>query len=82
MRGSSRVFVVRASLVMMHPHALMCLFGLSSTTPFPRFAHHLLSYHLVLPPAHQLHVPGCCGQIHCALANEDIGTLAEYDPLT
>ena len=27
--GSSRAFVVRASLVMIHPHALMCLFWLS-----------------------------------------------------
>ena len=25
-QGSSRVFVVRASLVVIHPHALMCLF--------------------------------------------------------
>ena len=33
MRGSSPVFVVRASLVMVHPHALMCLFWLSSTAP-------------------------------------------------
>ena len=45
-------------------------------------ADHLLSYHPVLPPAHQLHLPGCGGQIPCALANEDLGTLAEYDPLT
>ena len=29
-------------------------------------AHHLLSYHPALPPAHQLHLPGCGGQIPCA----------------
>ena len=36
---------------------------------FPLSADHLLSHHLVLPPTHQLHLPGC-------------GTLAEFDPLT
>ena len=35
---------------------------------FPLFAHHLLSYHPVLPPAHQLHLPRCGGQIPCALS--------------
>ena len=50
---------------------------------FPLFAHHLLSYHPVLPPAHQLHLPGCGGQNSlCTPANEDLGTLAKYDPLT
>ena len=34
---------------------------------FPLSADHLLSYHPVLPPAHQLHLPGCGGQIPCAL---------------
>ena len=48
---------------------------------FSLFAVHLLSYHPVLRPAHQLHLPRCGGQIPCALANEDLGTLAEYDPL-
>ena len=33
---------------------------------FPLFAVHLLSYHLNLPPAHQLHLPRCGGQIPCA----------------
>ena len=62
MRGSSRVFVVRASCVI-----LMCLFWLSlRLLHFPLFADHLLSYHLVLPPAHQLHLPRCGGQIPCA----------------
>ena len=50
---------------------------------FPLSAHHLLSYHLVLPLAHQLHLPRCGGQNSlCTLANENLGTLAEYDPLT
>ena len=35
---------------------------------FPLFAQHLLSYHLILPPAHQLHLPTCAGQIPCALS--------------
>ena len=34
----------------------------------PLFAHHFLSYHPVLPPAHQLHLPGCGGQISSALS--------------
>ena len=34
---------------------------------FPLSADHLLSYHPVLPPAHQLHLPRCGGQIPCAL---------------
>ena len=47
---------------------LVCLSDCSlfddSTFLFP---HHLLSYHLVLPSAHQLHLPGRGGQIPCAL---------------
>ena len=35
---------------------------------FPLSANHLLSYHPVLPPAHQLHLPRCGGQILCALS--------------
>ena len=34
---------------------------------FLLFPHDLLSYHLVLPSAHQLHLPGRGGQIPCAL---------------
>ena len=34
---------------------------------FPLPAHHLLSYHPVLPSHRQLHLPGCGGQIPCAL---------------
>ena len=37
---------------------------------FPLFAHHLFSYHPVLLPAHQLHLPGCGGQIPCAHISE------------
>ena len=32
------------------------------------------------PPGHQFLLPRCGGQIPCG--NEDLGTLAEYDPLT
>ena len=49
---------------------------------FPLSVDHLLSYHPVLPPANQLHLPRCGGRTPCALANEDLGTLAVYDPLT
>ena len=35
---------------------------------FPLSAYRLLSYHPVLPPAHQLHLPRCGGQIPCALS--------------
>ena len=69
MRGSSRVFVVRTSLVMSHLHERMCLFWLSSTTPLSSLSWpSSLSYHPVLPPAHQLHLPRCGGQIPCALS--------------
>ena len=34
---------------------------------FPLSADHVLSYHPVLPPAHQLHLPRCGGQVPCAL---------------
>ena len=33
----------------------------------PLLPHNLLSYHPVLPSARQLHLPGCGGQIPCAL---------------
>ena len=35
---------------------------------FSPSADHLLSYHPVLPPAHQLHLPRCGGQNPCALS--------------
>ena len=81
-RGSSRKFGVRTS----HSHAsspcahVVCLI-LFDLLHFPLFAVYLLSYHLVFLLGHQLHLPRCGGQIPCALsANEDLGTLAEYDP--
>ena len=46
--------------IMCHPQVFVLHFPLS--------ADHLLSYHLVLPPARQLHLPGCGGQIPCALS--------------
>ena len=74
MRGSSRVFGVRTSRVMCHPHAIIQQSWSQRvvvTTPrllhFLLFAVHLLSYHPVFPPALQLHLPRCGGQIPCAL---------------
>ena len=43
---------------------------------FPLSADHLLSCHPVLPPAHQLHLPRCGGQIPCALSS--MRTLAPF----
>ena len=83
MRGSSRVFVVRASLVMIHLHALVCLFRLSSTSPLSS---------LCCPSSLLSSCPSSCPATSssrmwwtnslCTPANEDLGTLAEYDPLT
>ena len=56
------MFVVRTSCVI-----LICSDSLR-LLHFPHFAHHHLSYHPVLPLAHQLHLPGCGGQIPCALS--------------
>ena len=85
MRGSnsSRVFVVRASLVMIHPHALMCLFWLSSTTPLspPCSPSSLLSSCPSSCPSTLSSRMRWTNSL-CTLANEDLGTLAEYDPLT
>ena len=79
MRGSSRVFAVRASCVMMHPHALMCLFGLSSTTSFSS---------LCSPSSLLSSCPSSCPSTSssttrwtnslCTLANEDLGTRHSY----
>ena len=44
-----------------------CVFDSLRLLHFPLSAHHLLSYHPVLPPGHQLHLPRCGGQIPCAL---------------
>ena len=61
----------------------MFVLTLRDFSVFLSFAVHLLSYHPVFPPGHQLHLPRCGGQIPlCTPANEDLGTLAEYDPLT
>ena len=40
----------------------------------------IFSYHLVLPPAHQLHFPQCVGQIPCAL--QQMRTLAPLPSIT
>ena len=44
-----------------------CVFDSLRLLHFLLFAVHLLSYHPVFPPGHQLHLPRCGGQIPCAL---------------
>ena len=41
----------------------------------PLLVHHLLSDHPVLPSARELHLPGCGGQIPCALPLRTLGPL-------
>ena len=49
----------------------------------PLLAVYLLSYRPVHPLCSQLLLPRCGGQNSlCTSANEDLGTLADYDPLT
>ena len=60
-----------------------CMFDSLRLLHFPLFAVYLLSYRPVFPSGHQLHLPRCGGQNSlCTSANDDFGTLAEYDPLT
>ena len=67
---------------MLHAHCGRCVLLLSlRRLHFLLLPHHLLSCHLVLPSARQLHLPGC-GRSLCTSAKEDLVTLAEYDPLT
>ena len=49
---------------------------------FPLLAVCLLSYRPVFPPGHQLLLPRWWTHPLCTSADEDLGTLAEYDPLT
>ena len=71
MRGSSLKFGVR-SAHFTSSHAsfscahVVCLI-LRDFSNFPLFAVYLLSYRLVFPLGHQLHLPRCGGQILCAL---------------
>ena len=44
-----------------------CVFDSLRLLHFPLFAVHLLSYHLVFLPGHQLHLPRCGGQFPSAL---------------
>ena len=44
-----------------------CVFDSLRLLHFPLFAVHLLSYHPVFLPSHQLHLPRCGGQFPCAL---------------
>ena len=60
-----------------------CVCSDSLRLHFPLFVHHLLSYHPVLPPAHQLHLPRCGGQIPCALSlMRTLAPLPSTTPLT
>ena len=53
---------------MLHAHCGRCVWLLSlRQLHFLLLSRHLLSYHPVLPSARQLHLPGCGGQIPCAL---------------
>ena len=81
-QGSS-VFVVRASCVMSHLHALMCLFWLSSTTPLSSLCwpSSLLSSCSFSCPSTSSSTMWLTNSMY-TLANEDVGTLAEYDPFT
>ena len=83
MRGSSRKLGVRTSCVMCHPHALMCLFWFSSTSPLSSLCclSSLLSSCLSSWPSTSSSTMWRTNSL-CSLANEDLGTLAEYDLLT
>ena len=60
-----------------------CVFDSPRLLTFPLLAVYLLSYLLVHLPSLQLLLPRCGGQISLyTSANEDLGTLAEYDPPT
>ena len=60
-----------------------CVFDSPRVLPFLLLAVHLLSYRLVFPPGHSLLLTRCGGTSTLRTsANEDLGTLAEYDPLT
>ena len=60
-----------------------CVFDSLRLLHFLLFAVHLLSYRPVFLLGHQLHLPRRWWRnFLCTPANEDLGTLAEYDPLT
>ena len=55
---------------------LLCMIVLSlRRLHFPLLPHHFLSDHLVLPSARQLYLPGCGGQIPCALPPRTLAPL-------
>ena len=64
-RGSSRKFGVRTHIIISMRSC--CVFDSLRLHHFLFYAVYLLSYHLVFPPGHQLHLPRCGGQIPCAL---------------
>ena len=67
MRGSSRMFGVRASHSMRHLHALMLCVWFSSTSPLSSLCCLSTLLSSCLSSWHQLHLPRCGGQIPCAL---------------
>ena len=77
MHGSSRKFGVRTSRVMCHPHALMCLFWLSATSQLSSLG--CPSTILSSWPSTSSSMMWWTSSL-CTPANEDLGTLAEYDP--
>ena len=85
MRGSSLKFGVRsAHFISSHASSscahVVCLI-LRDFTPF-LFLLSIFSLIVLFSPGHQLLLPRCGGQnTLCTSANEDLGTLAEYDPL-
>ena len=82
-RGSSRKFGVLTSRVMTHLHELMCLFRLSSTSPLSSLCctSSPLSSCLSSCPSTSSSTMWWTNSL-CTPANEDLGTLAENDPLT
>ena len=63
--------------IMCRPHVFVLTLRLLH---FPLFAHHLLSYHPPCPSTSSSKM--WWANSLCTLANEDLGTFAEYDPLT
>ena len=82
MRGSSHKFGVRTSHSMRHPHALVLCVWSSSTSPHSSLfcPSSLLSSCLSSWPSTSLSTMWWTNS-RCTSANEDLGTLAEYDHL-
>ena len=83
MRGSSHKFGVRTSHSMSHLHALMLCVWFSSTSPLSSLCcpSSLLSSCLSSCPSTSSSTMWWTNSL-CTSANEDLGSLPEYDPLT